>query len=152
MSATSNPLKYWTDSIMDQFSDALLNMADVPHAQELLATELIRTLLTKVSTVNGSTMTEGQMASDLTLMGKTLNEQPNCDAVILFRVMKDGSITTGGASRNMRDNATAEMAEVAKRAIYALRELQEGSCPCPKCQAKRAAQASGVFNGPKAEC
>ncbi|MCW5900458.1 MAG: hypothetical protein KIT10_14430 [Flavobacteriales bacterium] len=150
MAEQENNLKFAVASVLDSFDDQLLKLKG-PKALEQLTEAVMEKLIERVATsTENADMTPGQRSAAVQLMGKVMQEDKNCDAVVLVRVLADGRVATGGASRNWRDGALQELGAVCRMAITNVVNAQRASCRCEKCQAERAAMRN-VFNGPKAE-
>jgi hypothetical protein len=139
------------EHVLDTFDEQLASLGEMPKAEEALISLVMGKLIERVATATeNADWTPGQRGAALQLMGKVMAEDKNCDAVVLVRILADGRIATGGASRKMRDGALAEMGQVCRIALTEMMRLQHATCKCPRCTAQREASFS-VFNGPKAE-
>ena len=150
MADKENNLKFAVDSVLDSFDDQLLNLTG-PKSLEQFTEAVMEKLIERIATsTENADMSPGQRSAAMLLMGKVMQENKHCDAVILVRVLADGTVATGGASRNWRGGALQEYGAVCRMAVTNLMNAQRAICGCAKCQAERAAR-SNVFNGPKAE-
>lgn len=148
-------LKYAIDVVMDAFDDAVLNVPGESRGEKVgsLLNHLLPRLIERGAYFGQNDpnpdLDSESKAALMKLLQHVLVTTPNIAATVVIRVMEDGTVRASGGSKNLRDGAVEEMADICRLALSELAKVRMGNkpCDCPACRAK----SSTFMGGPKAE-